>query len=79
MKVSLTKGMEKDEAEEFEQMFKESKRLREALVRTLTNEVKVSHEDSLKTTAYTNSAWPYKQAESNGYRRALNKLISLLE
>lgn len=54
--------------------FKQSKNFREALDTILKTKIKKSVE-----TDYNNSAWPYKQADMNGYNRAIEEVIKLLD
>jgi hypothetical protein len=78
LKLSLLKGMEPDVAQEFKGLFIEARLVRKRLIEVLEEKRRSVQSERLSKEDYTNS-WAYKQADLNGYERAVNELISLLE
>ena len=78
MKTSLTKGMDKDSAQEMEQLFKGAARLRKRVIDLLNEKSSTADKLSLSDAGYENPNWAYRQADIIGYRRAISELSSLL-
>lgn len=79
MKANWCKGLELDEAAEIKGSFMGAKRLRERM-KTLVKE-KQTHNDkrSRSVEEYESPNWTLKQADSVGYLRAMDEILSLLE
>lgn len=78
MKLAWTRGLEEDLSKEIKMEFKSSLVLRRRMAEILLDKFMESEAQARKMDNY-DAAWPYKQAESNGYRRAMQEIIGLLE
>lgn len=78
MKTSLVKGLSKNDTEIVTRQFDESISLRRQLVKVLQEKSKSNEGEVLSKELYENPNWAYRQADSVGYRRALEEIISLL-
>jgi hypothetical protein len=79
LKTSLLKGLNEKDKEEMTGLFIQSLRLRNQLVKTLEEKIKVIDAESVTKEGYDSPSWAYKQADIIGYKRALREAISLLE
>lgn len=79
MKTSLTKGLDKSEAEEIKGLFIQSLRLRERLASIVKEKIDSNNIERISKNSYDNPSWAYIQADAVGYERALKEIISLLE
>jgi len=79
MKTSLTKGLDKDASKEIENAFGASALLRKRYSEVLKDKIEVSAKEDCAKDAYNCPNWAYKQADSQGYRRAIREVLSLLE
>lgn len=73
--VNLFVGLTEKEKEEFRHSLKYSplvQKLREVL------EAEIKRLEMPSKDAYENAAWAYRQADDNGERRALSKVLKLL-
>ena len=78
MKTSVTKGLTDQKLLEVRQEFIASAALRAQLVKILNEKIEASRERTLSESSYEQASWAYRQADSNGYERAMKELISLL-
>lgn len=78
MKTSITKGLGVLEAEEMEQAFLASARLRHRIVDLLNEKITSNMKDMRSKTNYESNAWAMLQADGIGYERALYEVISLI-
>lgn len=78
MKISWTKGLEKEARIDVTQNYKESVVLRKRLIAMLEEKIDTSAKKSRSETAYESPNWAYMQADARGYERALSDVISLL-
>ena len=78
MKVSWTKGVDKELAVDIRQNFKESLVMRKRLITLLDEKITASQKTSRSKTEYENPNWAYLQADARGYERALVEIISLI-
>ena len=78
MKTSITKGLNKQDAEIVTRQFDESISLRRQFVRVLEEKIRTNESEILSKNLYENPNWAYRQADSVGYRRALDEIISIL-
>lgn len=78
MKVSWTKGVDKELAVDIRQNFKESLIMRKRLITLLDEKIAASQKTSRSKAEYENPNWAYLQADARGYERALVEIISLI-
>ncbi len=78
MKVSWTKGVDKELAIDIRQNFKESLVMRKRLAQLLEEKAEVSLAASRSKVTYDNPNWALLQADAVGYQRALQEVISLI-
>lgn len=78
MKTTWTAGMDKDDAEEFEQHFLNASLVREKLLKIIESKYSSSISSTLTKGNYANANWAYEQADSIGYMRALKEISNLL-
>lgn len=79
MKTAWTKGLETDAKAEMKLHFNSSVQLRKRLGVMLNEKIDAKNRETMKDDAYDCSNWAYKQADSQGYKRALSEIISLIE
>ena len=79
MKTALTKGLDKDASKEIENAFGASALLRKRYAEILESKIKLSEKEDRSKEGYNCPNWAYKQADSQGYRRAIREVLSLLE
>ena len=79
MKLSITKGLEKDQAEEVTLAFKSSGVIRERLIKIAQDKITTADKASMSDSGYDNPNWAYKQADTQGYKRAISEIISILK
>ncbi len=79
MKDSLTRGLEKDAKEEMELTFKSALHLRKRLYKVIEEKKTKVIDAGLNNTSYDCPNWPYKQADTQGYARAIKEVLALLE
>lgn len=78
MKISWTKGVDKELAIDIRQNFKESLVTRRRLTTLLEEKITASQKVSRSKAEYENPNWAYLQADARGYERALDEIISLI-
>lgn len=78
MKTSLTAGLTKEKATEVRSEFVHSVHLRERLIDVLNGKKASYRSEVTSKTSYDSPSWPYFQADSIGYERAIDEIISLL-
>jgi hypothetical protein len=78
MKVSWTKGLEKERVVDVRQNFKEALVLRTRLSEMLEDKLSLSAKQSRSKEGYESPHWAYLQADSRGYERALADIIALI-
>ena len=78
MKVSWTKGVDKELQVDIRQNYKESLVLRRRLQVLLDEKIALSQKASRAKDSYENPNWAYLQADARGYERALSEIISLI-
>lgn len=76
MKTLWTSGLDERDAQEIELSFKASARLRKRLIEICEKEAKNAYQ--LSRDQYDSPNWQMLQADSIGYRRALEKIISII-
>ena len=79
LKTSLLKGLNEKDKEEMTGLFVQSLRLRQQIIKTLDEKLKVIDAESVTKDGYDSPSWAYKQADIIGYKRAVKEIISLLE
>lgn len=81
-KVSLTwtkKLSDEKQKEEFVKKLYENEEILNALAVILDEKIEASRNNQLSTKSFSSPAWPYEQADSNGYQRALSEIKSLIK
>ena len=79
MKTVWTKGLEADAAKEMKLHFKGGLQLRKRLTSLCSEKIDAKDRTCMKDSEYENAGWAYKQADAQGYKRALKEIMSLLE
>lgn len=78
MKYDLFTFIPEDSREAYIHQYKATKYLRAYMVKYLQREVDKEVKNMEASINYESPAWAAKQADSNGYRRALRELIAVL-
>lgn len=78
MKTSWTSGLDKNRSGEIRVDFAKSFGMRERLKAMLEDKINTSNTFSRNKENYALGGWPYLQADSVGYERALKEVISLI-
>lgn len=78
MKMTWTKGLEKELAKDVRVNFVEALVLRRRLVQILNDMAEDSQRLSRSKLGYETPNWALLQADSRGYERALHEIISLI-
>ena len=78
MKTVWTKGKDKQEVDDIRSTFKASLIIRARLAEILDGKVSVAERASMDADNYDCPNWAYKQADAQGYKRALSEIISLI-
>ena len=78
MRVSWTKGLEKQAAIDVKQNYKEAVVIRRRLRELLLEKISASHKASFSKEGYESGNWAYLQADARGYERALNDVVSMI-
>lgn len=79
MKTAWTKGLEPDAKAEMKLHFNGGTQLRKRLGTMLNEKIDAKDREAMKDDAYDKANWAYKQADSQGYKRAMSEIISLIE
>lgn len=80
MKVAWLKGLKDvDAKKEVRMNFKSSALMRKTLTEMLSTKLKAKERSLTNEDAYENVNWAYKQADAQGYKRAMSEVVSLLE
>ena len=79
MKSKLSNGLSAQDKKEMEASFNAGDIFRRKLKEVILEKAETNHKVSLNTDGYGEPCWPYKQADSVGYQRALYEIISYLE
>lgn len=81
MKLSKvwTAHLQSEDRSSFTERFIASKELFDRLNRILEDKTKEARRKQLSTTTYELPAWSENQADLNGYQRAMEEIIKLLE
>lgn len=78
MKIIWTKGLDSDYVKEVRTDFKSCLITRKRLKQIAEEKIESSVRDSRSKVNYESVNWSYLQADSRGYERALQEIISLL-
>lgn len=79
MKTIWTKGLEPDAKDEMKLHFNGSAQLRKRLGSILNEKIDAKNRESMKDDAYDNPSWAFKQADAQGYKRAMTEILSIIE
>ena len=78
MKTTWTKGMDAQNKDEMKASFKSSAVIRARLAEVLEDKISEKERADRKADGYECANWAYKMADSQGYKRAMAEIISLL-
>lgn len=78
MKTVWVNGLDAEKKVEMKKEFNSSSLLRERLSALLTDKKRSNRKKNTLETAYDNPNWAFLQADSVGYERALEEVISLI-
>lgn len=78
MKTTWTKGLDPQNKDEMKASFKSSAVVRARLADMLSAKVVEKEREDMKADGYECANWAYKMADSQGYKRAMAEIISLL-
>jgi len=78
MKTVWTKGKDKQEVDDIRSTFKASIVIRARLAEILDAKIVSKERACMDTEEYDCANWAYKQADAQGYKRALSEIISLI-
>jgi hypothetical protein len=78
MKIAWTKGKGKQEVDDIRSTFKASLVMRVRLAEMLEAKVVAKDRACMESDGYDCANWVYKQADAQGYKRALSEVISLI-
>jgi len=77
LKSKFISGIPKEEQEELEELFRLARPVRERLSTLMEKKAKAAN--SNMKDQYESASWAYKQADLNGYLRAIKDLLTYLE
>lgn len=78
MKTTWTQGLKGDAKGDITSSFKHSMLLRRRLKLLLENKISTKRKARTKEEGYESPSWPFQQADSVGYERALDEVIALI-
>ena len=78
MKTTWTKNMDEQGKDEMKSSFKSSAFVRARLAAILEDKIAEKERANMKEDGYEVANWAYKMADSQGYKRALSEIISLI-
>lgn len=79
MKTQWTKGLEADAKAEMKLHYNGSVQLRKRLGVLLNEKIDAKNREMMKDDAYDNPSWAFLMADSQGYKRAISEILSLIE
>jgi hypothetical protein len=79
MKASWTTGLPEDEAERIVSSYKAGAELRERLAEILSNKMEDQLRYGRRKENYNSPSWALEQADTCGFNRALEYVLSLIE
>jgi hypothetical protein len=78
MKTIWTKGLEEDSAKEMKINFNGAAQLRKRLSIILNEKIATKDKNAMSDIEYENAGWAYKQADTQGYKRAMREILSII-
>ena len=78
MKSKWTAGLDEQSKEDIIASYRSSKVFRDRLAVMLLEKSSSCERASMALTEYDNPSWAFKQADAQGYKRALAEIISLI-
>ena len=78
MKLTWTKGLTAKEKEEICLSFSSNATFRLRAIKIMEDKIDAERKRSVSSAGYESPNWALKQADSNGYIRALEEMISLM-
>ena len=79
MKTLILKGLDDDIKEEIKLSFASSTIIRRRLTELIKDKALTADKSAQSKEGYDCPNWAYKQADTQGYKRALSEVLSLLE
>jgi hypothetical protein len=80
MKTSWIKGIKDEQVRvDITSAFQSSKFLRKRLTQLLLEKTAQKQKDCMNVSNYEKNSWAFQQADSQGYLRALQEIMSLIE
>lgn len=79
MKLAWTKGLSVEQKAIIKAEFDATGILRERLSAIVRSKIESARKDATLKSSYDNVNWPYLQADSVGFVRALEEILSILE
>lgn len=79
MKSTVIKGLNEEQARIVNLQFKEATALRRRFTEILDEKIATKRKEMHSKDGYNSPSWPYYQADSLGYERALMEIMSILE
>jgi hypothetical protein len=78
MKISWTKGLDKEQQLDVRGNYKEALVMRRRLVVMLKDKIELSAKAGRSKELYESPNWAYLQADARGYERAISDVIDLI-
>lgn len=79
MKTLWTKGLAAEQAAEIKSLYAESSRVRKRLTTLIEEMVDAKDKESMDSSEYEKANWAYKQADAQGFKRAMNEILAILD
>jgi hypothetical protein len=77
--LMLTNGLSPADKKQVEDSLNSNEVLLKQIYKVLKDKIKSSREEQQSKSAFMNAAWPYLQADANGYQRAISEILTLLQ
>ncbi len=78
MKTTMRKGLSGERLKNVLEEFRAGTAFREQLVLVIKQKIDSNKREVLSKSSYESPAWPFLQADANGYARGLLEVISLI-
>jgi hypothetical protein len=79
MDLRISSHLKGEEKEKFEELWRHQTMIRHRLEDILTQKIEAAERERISEKAYAQASWPYKQADSNGFIRALKDVLQLIK
>lgn len=78
MNIKWTAGLSEEQANTIKDLVKRNTILIGRFREIVSNKMQSSERKQISEKEYDNPSWAYKQADSNGYQRALKEILELI-